>query len=93
MTGLDDSALCRPEAKNTRADIFGFDIDDFSKVSIGRCKIIQGGMSSRDDLARFVRAIARPIDILIGSHASHHKQIAFGYLFRYMRRSRPTTTT
>jgi hypothetical protein len=68
------------------ADIFGFDIDDFSKVKIERCKIVRGDMSSRDDLAGFVRAIGRPIDILIedGSHTSHHQQIAFGYLFRYI---------
>src|SRR6266516_3878417 len=35
------------------ADIFGFDIDDFSKVRIHRCEIVRGDMSSRDDLARF----------------------------------------
>jgi hypothetical protein len=69
------------------ADIFGFDIDDFSTVKIDRCKIVRGNMSSREDLARFVDTVARPIDILIedGSHTSHHQQIAFGYLFRYIR--------
>jgi hypothetical protein len=70
-----------------KADIFGFDIDDFSAVKIDRCKIIRGDMSSRDDLAKFVGAIGNPIDILIddGSHTSHHQQIAFGYLFNYIR--------
>jgi hypothetical protein len=69
------------------ADIFGFDVDDFSKVKIDRCSIVRGDMSSRDDLAGFVHTIGRPIDILIedGSHTSHHQQIAFGYLFRYIR--------
>jgi hypothetical protein len=69
------------------ADIFGFDIDDFSKVKIDRCSIVRGDMSSRNDLAGFVHTIGRPIDILIedGSHTSHHQQIAFGYLFRYIR--------
>src|SRR5262249_34681332 len=60
------------------ADIFGFDIDDFSRLKINRCKIVRGDMSSRDDLAKFVRTIGRSIDILIedGSHSSHHQQIA-----------------
>jgi hypothetical protein len=70
-----------------KANIFGFDIEDFSKVKIDRCKIVRGNMSSRDDLSKFVRTIGHPIDILIddGSHTSHHQQIAFGYLFRYVR--------
>ena len=69
------------------ADIFGFDIDDFSSVKIDRCKIIRGDMSSRDDLAELVRVIGRPIDILIddASHASHHQQIALGFLFSHIR--------
>jgi hypothetical protein len=69
------------------AEIFGFDIDDFSDVKIDRCKIVRGDMSSRDDLSKLVRAIERPIDIVIedGSHASHHQQIALGYLFPYVR--------
>ena len=69
------------------ANVFGFDIDDFSSVKIDHCKIIRGDMSSRDDLARLIRAIGRPIDIIIedGSHASHHQQIALGYLFPHIR--------
>ena len=70
------------------AEIYGFDIDDFSKVKIDRCKIVRGDMSSRDDLASLVGAIGRPIDIVIedGSHASHHQQIALGYLFSYVQK-------
>lgn len=69
------------------ADIFGFDIDDFSNVKIDRCKIVRGNMSSRDDLADFIRVIGGQIDILIedGSHTSHHQQTALGYLFRHIR--------
>jgi hypothetical protein len=69
------------------ANVFGFDIDDFSGVKIDNCKIVRGDMSSRDDLAQLIRAIGRPIDIIIedGSHASHHQQIALGYLFRHIR--------
>jgi len=68
------------------ASIFGFDIGDFSTVSLPRCKTIQGDSSSRDDLARLVREINRPIDILIddASHASQHQQTALGFLFPYI---------
>ena len=70
------------------AEVYGFDIDDFSKVKIDRCKIIRGDMSSRDDLASLVGAIGRPIDIVIedGSHTSHHQQVALGYLFPHLQR-------
>jgi hypothetical protein len=72
----------------SNAKLFGFDIDDFSRVSIDRCTIIRGDMSSRSDLANLVRVIGRPIDILIddASHASAHQQIALGALFPHMRR-------
>jgi hypothetical protein len=70
-----------------KARIFGFDIDDFSDVNIAGCTIARGDMSSRSDLARLVTSIEQPIDIIIedGSHASHHQQIALGYLFPNVR--------
>jgi hypothetical protein len=66
-----------------RALIYGFDIDDFGAVRIPDCTIVQGDMSSREDLASLTTRIGRPIDIVIddGSHASHHQQLAFGQLF------------
>jgi hypothetical protein len=69
------------------ANIFGFDIDDFSQVHINRCTIVRGDMSSLNDLSRLVQTIGQRIDIIIddASHASHHQQIAFGYLFPYLR--------
>jgi hypothetical protein len=69
------------------AKIFGFDIDDFSEVSIPGCRIMKGDMSSRADIERLMTSIGEPIDIIIddASHASHHQQIAFGILFRYVR--------
>jgi hypothetical protein len=92
MTSLPAMASVAPSLEMWRAyfpnaDIFGFDIDDFSRVKIDRCRIVRGDMSSRDDLAGFVRTIGHPVDILIedGSHTSHHQQIALGYLFRYIR--------
>jgi hypothetical protein len=70
-----------------KARIFGFDIDDFSGVSIDRCTILRGDMASSDDLERLVQAIGQPIDIAIddASHASHHQQIALGHLFPHIR--------
>ena len=70
-----------------KARIFGFDIDDFSKVSLDRCSIICGDMSSKRDLQSLVNTINYPIDIVIedGSHVSHHQQIALGFLFPYVR--------
>jgi hypothetical protein len=70
-----------------KASIFGFDIDDFSRVNIDGCSIICGDMSSKDDLEALVRAINSPIDIIVedGSHVSHHQQIALGFLFQFVR--------
>jgi hypothetical protein len=69
------------------AEIFGFDIDDFSGVKIDRCTTVRGDMSSPADLERLVSTVGRPIDILLedGSHASHHQQIALGTLFPHLR--------
>src|SRR5450631_2885476 len=52
------------------ASLYGFDIDDFTRVNIAGCEIIRGDMSSRDDLAKLVTAVGRPFDIII-EDASH----------------------
>jgi hypothetical protein len=69
-----------------QAQLFGFDIDDFSDVHIDRCVIVQGDMSSRDDLHRLVNTIGQQLQIVIddASHASHHQQICLGMLFPYL---------
>jgi hypothetical protein len=66
-----------------RASIVGFDINEFPGVSVPRCTILQGDMANRDDLARLTRD-GVPFDVILddASHASHHQQIAFGFLFR-----------
>jgi hypothetical protein len=70
-----------------RAKIFGFDIDDFSKVKIDGCQIIRGDMSSREDLVRLISTVGDQFDLVIddGSHISHHQQIALGLLFPHVR--------
>jgi hypothetical protein len=68
------------------ANIFGFDIDDFSEVKLDRCRIFRGDMSNRDDLISVAKTIGEPLDIIIddGSHASHHQQITLGALFPFV---------
>jgi hypothetical protein len=61
-----------------------FDIADFSNVSLSNCRILQGDMSSREDLSRLLTL--GPFDIVIddGSHASPHQQIALACLFPHV---------
>jgi hypothetical protein len=63
------------------ARLIGFDIDDFSGLSLPNCRILQGDMSSRKDLSQLLAL--GPFDIVIddGSHASAHQQIALAFLF------------
>jgi hypothetical protein len=67
------------------ARLIGFDIDDFSSVSVSNCRIVQGDMSSRDDLSQLFAL--GPFDIVIddASHASPHQQIALACLFPHVR--------
>jgi hypothetical protein len=66
------------------AQLIGFDIADFSNVSLSNCRILQGDMGSREDLSRLFAL--GPFDIVIddGSHASTHQQIALACLFPYV---------
>lgn len=69
------------------ASIVGFDIDDFSAASTASITIIQGDMSSPEDLSLIIAQCEGGIDIVIddGSHVSHHQQIAFSVLFPHLR--------
>jgi hypothetical protein len=66
------------------AQLIGFDITDFSNVSLSNCRILQGDMSSREDLSRLFAL--GPFDIVIddASHASTHQQIALACLFPHV---------
>ena len=66
------------------ARLIGFDIDDFSSISFSNCRILQGDMSSRDDLSQLFAL--GPFDIVIddASHASAHQQIALACLFPHV---------
>lgn len=69
-----------------KAEIIGFDINDFSAVSIERVRIFQGDMGNPADLVSLAKAVEGDIDIVIedASHASHHQQIALAYMFRHV---------
>jgi hypothetical protein len=68
------------------AHIFGFDIADFSAVSVPRVSIYRGDASSRQDLLEMILATGGQFDIIIddASHASPHQQIALGVLFEHV---------
>jgi len=67
--------------------VFGFDINDFSAVSLDRVQIIQGDMGVPNDLLSLCEIVGKEIDIVIddASHASHHQQIALASIIRHVR--------
>jgi len=68
-----------------RASVWGFDIDDFSRVTMPRTRIFRGDQGNPDDLAALV-ARCPVFDIIIddGSHASYHQQITLKTLFSHL---------
>lgn len=86
ISGFRTPSLDMWRAYFPKATLFGFDIDDFSYVKIEGCTIMRGDAASRDCLDELIRAIRRPIDILIddASHLSHHQQLCLGMLFPKM---------
>jgi hypothetical protein len=70
------------------AEIFGFDIKDFSGLRKDRVTILRGDQGNPADLQRLA-AEAGPLDVIIddGSHASYHQQLTFVHLFPCLRPS------
>ena len=68
------------------AQVFGFDISDFSHIRHPRFTFLRGDLGSDDDLA-LAAAAAPGYDIIIddASHASPHQQLAFRHLFPRLR--------
>lgn len=64
------------------AEIYGFDISDFSHLRHPRFHFVRGDLGSHEDLVRLA-AMAFQFDIIIddGSHASFHQQLALNCLF------------
>jgi hypothetical protein len=66
-----------------KADIYGYDINDFSFFEQDRTTVVRADQSSREDLARFVSEHAGEFRLILddGSHAASHQQISLGALF------------
>ncbi|KQX27700.1 hypothetical protein ASD01_21580 [Ensifer sp. Root423] len=66
------------------SQIVGFDINEFQDLHIDRCTVVRGDMGNRNDLMKL--ADFGPFDVIVedASHASHHQQIALGYLFSHL---------
>ena len=69
-----------------RAQVYGFDLDDFSWVSMPRTRVFRGDQGSAEDLRRVV-ATCPQFDLIIddGSHASYHQHVTLKTLFPHLR--------
>jgi hypothetical protein len=65
-----------------RARIVGFDIADFSNVTLDSVSTLRGDQSSREDLSQIAQ-LSGSYDLIIDDalHASRHQQVTLGYLF------------
>ena len=67
-----------------RAQIYGFDVADFSEVpNMPGVQICRGDMGDEADLTLLIETSGGKFDVIIddASHASHHQQIALHFLF------------
>ena len=64
------------------AEVFGFDISDFSEAKEDRFTFHRGDMGSAEDLNK-LKANLPPLRVIVddGSHAAYHQQFAFTHLF------------
>jgi hypothetical protein len=70
-----------------RAQIYGYDVADFSFFEQKNTVTFQGDQASRNDLAAFLEHAGTPTFRVIiddGSHASSHQQTSLGVLFRQL---------
>ena len=70
-----------------QAEIYGFDIADFSTApKLPNVTVIRGDMGSDNDLRALIEISGGGFDIIIddASHASHHQQFALSRLFTHL---------
>jgi hypothetical protein len=67
------------------ANVYGFDIKDFSSASGNWKKIYKGDQSNRKDLEKMVSEVDT-FDLIIDDalHSSFHQQVSFSFLFPYL---------
>ncbi|MDP9837769.1 hypothetical protein J2T09_002526 [Neorhizobium huautlense] len=65
-----------------KAEVYGFDLSDFSRISLPRFQFFRGDLGSGRDMDRLA-AVLPMLKLVIddGSHASFHQQFAFLKLF------------
>jgi Protein of unknown function (DUF616) len=71
-----------------KAEIYGFDIADFSTMpELPGVQIVRGDMSDEADLRRLIEVSGGEFDVIIddASHASHHQQIALRLMFFHLK--------
>ncbi|MER9197302.1 hypothetical protein NKJ52_24360 [Mesorhizobium australicum] len=70
----------------SKAQVFGFDISDFSHIAHPRFTFVRGDAGAEADLRKLAE-IANGFDVIIddASHASFHQQLAFKVLFPCLR--------
>jgi hypothetical protein len=68
-----------------KANIYGFDICDFSDVELPRTRIFRGDQGKPEDLLKVIEHCPK-FDIIVedGSHASFHQQMTLKTLFPYL---------
>lgn len=70
------------------AYIFGIDIKDYSRQSVGSGVFTYvADQSNREDLAGFIKEYGGDFDVILddGGHAMDHQQVSLGYLFQYVK--------
>lgn len=83
--GVTCPSLCMWLDYFPNANVYGFDLDDFSSVQLSRARIFRGDQGNVEDLLRVIAQCPR-FDIIIddGSHASYHQQVTLKTLFPYL---------
>ena len=69
------------------ANIYGIDIIDYSKQSIGTgIKTFVADQSNREDLQNSLNYFGESFDVILddGGHAMDHQQVSLGYLFKHL---------
>ena len=86
--GITCPSLCMWLDYFHKAKVYGFDIDDFSRVHLPRTQIFRGDQGNAQDLLKVATQCQR-FDIIIddGSHASYHQQLTLKTLFPYVARN------
>ena len=70
-----------------KAEIYGIDIEDCSRLEKEGIHTFIADQANRDDLKKFITTYGEGYDIIIddGGHTMEQQQVSFGYLFKYLK--------